>query len=287
MYRVGMSTGIVDEERFKAVAQAGLSAVEVSVPPEKCRDIDYKMLEKNANEYGIELWSYHLPYYDTILKIDPAMPDKEVHKNTVNYFGELIKKGADIGIDKFVIHPSGEPVPTEKAEREEWIKASMETLDELCEIAASCGAVLAVEDLPRTCLGNCSDEIKRIISVNDKLRVCFDTNHLLGDDNLKFMDAVGDKIITIHVSDYDFINERHWLPGEGDIDWKAMYAKLGEINYNGIWMYELNFMGRYIDRERELTFSDLYNNAQEIFNGKQLTVIGKRHKNLGMWGVEE
>ena len=47
------------------------------------------------------------------------------------------------------------------------------------------------------------------------------------------------------------------------------------------------FKGRHIDRERDLTYNDLYKNAQEIFNGEQFTVIGKRHKNLGMWGVEE
>lgn len=287
MYKVGLSKAELDEQVFKNTAEAGISAIEVSVAPENIRDIDYKATEKYAKTYGVDLWSYHLPYYDTIFTINPAMPDKEIHKNTVSYFSELIKKGADIGIDKFVIHPSSEPVPTTKDERDIYIKTSMETLDELCEIAAGCGAVLAVEDLPRTCLGNCSDEIKRIISANDKLRVCFDTNHLLNEDNLKFMDAVGDKIITVHISDYDFINERHWLPGEGDVDWKAMYAKFNEINYSGVWMYELGFKGRYIDRERDLIYQDFHKNAQEIFNGEQITVIGKRHKNLGMWGVEE
>ena len=84
---------------------------------------------------------------------------------------------AHIGIDKFIVHPSAEPI--EKDLRSENFKYSMESLDRLAEIAYAEGAVIAVEDLPRTCLGNSADEIGKLISVNDKLRVCFDTNHLL------------------------------------------------------------------------------------------------------------
>ena len=106
-------------------------------------------------------------------------------------------------------------------------------------MGGTCGAVIAVEDLPRTCLGNTSDDIRKLISVNDKLRVCFDTNHLLEEDNIEFMKKLADKIITLHISDYDFLNERHWLPGEGKLDWAAMFSTLKEIGYNGVWMYEI------------------------------------------------
>ena len=50
--------------------------------------------------------------------------------------------------------------------------------------AQQLGQVIAVEDLPRTCLGRESSEMLELISVNDKLRVCFDTNHLLQKDEI-------------------------------------------------------------------------------------------------------
>ena len=56
-----------------------------------------------------------------------------------------------------------------------------------------------------------------LISADDRLRVCFDTNHLLKESIIDFIYNVGDKIITTHVSDYARENERHWLPGEGVI----------------------------------------------------------------------
>ena len=86
----------------------------------------------------------------------------------------------------------------------------------------------------------------------------------------------GDKIVTVHVSDYDFINERHWLPGEGKADFYAMLAALDEVGYKGPWLYEIGLeTPKSIERERELALSDFVKNANEIFEGVPLTVLGK------------
>ena len=150
------------------------------------------------------------------------------------------------------------------------------------EIAQKSGGTVAVEDLPRTCLGRDTDELCKLVSADDRLRVCFDMNHLLYDDNVEFIKALGEKIITVHVSDYDFTNERHWLPGEGKNPWDAIYNGLKEVGYNGVWMYELGFKSpRTLTRSRDLDFSDFYNNAMEIMSGKPLTVVpGEKHPEL-------
>jgi sugar phosphate isomerase/epimerase len=91
--------------------------------------------------------------------------------------------------------------------------------------------------------------------------VCFDTNHLLSEDLCEFIEKVGDKIVSTHISDYDFVNERHWLPGEGKIDWQKLINELKKVNYNEMWLYELN-MGflNTINRSRELTLDDVVKN---------------------------
>jgi sugar phosphate isomerase/epimerase len=143
---------------------------------------------------------------------------------------------------------------------------------------------VAVEDLPRTCLGRNSDEILELIGAHDALRVCFDTNHLLGENPVDFICKLKGKIITTHVSDYDFINERHWLPGEGDLDWNAIFGALREIGYDGAWLYELGFAcPKSILRPRALTCEDIARNARELFDGKNPTVISERIPNIGMW----
>lgn len=71
------------------------------------------------------------------------------------------------------------------------------------------------------------------------MKICFDTNHLLSEDIVHFVEACGDRIATIHVSDYDRVDERHWLPGKGKIDWPALYGALMKAGYKGAFMYEL------------------------------------------------
>lgn len=283
MYKIGLSScGFeLTEENFKALKKSNIDCIEISMLWDKYKDIDYKQLKELSARYEIGLWSYHLPFYPWT-DIEPSSPDKAMRDHTIQYFTELINKASDIGIDKFIVHASGEPIAEE--DREERLKYAMQSMDELAEIAHKCGAVVAVEDLPRTCLGNTSDDISKLISVNDKLRVCFDTNHLLQEDNIEFMKKLADKIITLHISDYDFLNERHWLPGEGKLDWIAMFSTLKEIGYNGVWMYEINLeCPDTITRDRNLTFDDFYNNAKSIFAQKKPTVLGIPKENLGGW----
>ena len=273
MYQIGMSSCAfaLTEENFQALRNSGVEAIELSLRLETQLTLNCREVADLARRYGIDLWSYHLPFLP-FREIDPSSLDSTIRKNTIALFSELIKKASDAGIDKFVIHPSGEPIPAE--DREQRMLYSMESLDCLAEIAHKQGSVIAVEDLPRTCLGNTAEDILRLIGANDKLRVCFDTNHLLTDDNIHFIEKVGSKIITLHVSDYDFTDEKHWLPGEGLNDWNAIYAALQKVNYGGVWMYEIGRKPpKTLFRSRDLTFDDFVNNAKEIFFGNPLTRI--------------
>ncbi len=274
MYKIGISGGCVNltEENLSEMSKAGLSAVETSSSPVYHEEVDYIKLKKTAEKYGISLWSCHLPFYP-FEEFDISAVNSENRNKTVKYMGELIKKAADVGIDKFVIHPSGEPI--EDSEREEHLNSAMDSLDKLANIALGFGAYIAVEDLPRTCLGRDIDELCKLISPNERLRVCFDTNHLLYDDNIEFIKTLGDKIITIHVSDYDLVDEKHWLPGEGKNHWQGIYNALKSVGYNGIWMYELRLESpKTIIRPRDLTFKDIYENANCIFQNKQPSPFG-------------
>ena len=268
MYRIGISSCgfALTEENFQKLSAAGVAAIELSMSLEKHKLIKHREVLAFSRCYQVELWSYHLPFMP-FNAIDISSLHKELRDNAMRLYAELIPKAADIGIDKFVVHPSGEPIAA--AEREERMKHAMQCLDELAELAHRYGAVIAVEDLPRTCLGHTADEICRLISANDKLRVCFDTNHLLCDSNLRFMETLADKIVTVHVSDYDFTDEKHWLLGEGLLDWGEMFAMLKQIGYCGVWMYELGLTPpKTLARSRDLTFEDFVLNAKTIFAGE-------------------
>ena len=281
MYKIGLSTpcGHITEENLASYRAAGLTVMEISDRVEGYADFDYERARTLADQYGIKLHSMHLPFmpFTQIDISSPALAD-----DTVEYYRELIEKGASIGIKIFVLHPSGEPIKDE--ERSIRMETAKKTLARLAEIAKANDAVIAVENLPRSCLGKNSTEIAELLSAHEALRACFDTNHLLSEPLADFMRNIKDRIITTHISDYDFVNERHWLPGEGKIDWQEILSILTEIGYQGPWMYELSLVcPKTILRDRTLCHADLMRNAQELFDGKTLTVISQPKPNLGWW----
>ncbi|MBQ8163366.1 MAG: sugar phosphate isomerase/epimerase [Clostridia bacterium] len=281
MFKIGLSTpGYVDEELFKLCKKAGIFYLEISPNSDKYKDLDFQKLKEWSEKYGVNIWSFHLPFIP-FEKIDISKPS--LAKQSVEHLCGFIQKGAEIGIDKFVIHASGEPI--DDSEREKRVECSKNSLATLAEFAGKYNAIIAIEDLPRSCLGKNSDEIKELLSAHSSLKVCFDTNHLLtGETHEHFINELAGEIITTHISDYDYVNERHWLPGEGKIHWQSLIKALKAINYDGVWLYEIDFgCPRTIIRPRDLVCEDFVLNAKELFEGKAPTVFSTPKENLGYW----
>ena len=275
MYKVGLSTKgkIFDESLFRTYAEGGIFEMEISLPWREYQNIDWQEVKRRSDTYGVHTWSVHLPFGSpdelSVSSLDPA-----VRKFTLAYHDAIIQGASAIGVDKFVLHASAEPIADEI--RQASIEAAKESLRHLASTAQNCGARIAVEELPRTCLGNTRAEMHDLLSADERLRMCFDTNHLANDDPAGFIREFGDKIITIHVSDGTEEGEKHWLPGEGTNDWQSILAALSDIGFSGIWMYEIEFKAPpNILRPRDLTCADFLKNANEIFYHKPLTVLGK------------
>ncbi len=273
MYKIGLSTRgkHFSDALFKRYGEGKIEYMELALSKSQYSALDFRRTAQIAEQNGVKIWSIHLPY-SPMNEID--MSGEVLAKSTVEFFSELIKKGTDIGVFRYVVHPSSEPVETESRERAKRMARSKQSLAELVDFAATLGATIAVENLPRTCLGHTIAEMEELISAHPALRICLDTNHLLTEYVPDFIRRFGDRIVTTHISDCDFVNERHWLPGEGNNDWGEIYKALCEVNYQGIWLYEVAFAcPDTLVRERELEGADFINNANEIFSGREPTLL--------------
>lgn len=264
MFNIGLSTcgKTFDENLFSQYRSAGIYKMEISMGMDDYEKLDFSEALRLSQKYGVELWSFHLPFMPFSV-IDISKP--ELQEFSLDYLKKLIKKGADIGIKRFIIHPSGEPI--KDRERKARMETAKNSLADLAQLAKNLGVIIAVEDLPRTCLGRNSDEMLELLKADDSLRVCLDTNHLLSESLTHFIKAVGEKIVTTHVSDYDFVDEKHWMPFEGKINWKEVRDSLKEADYDGAWLYELGFKAPdSMKRDRDITCEDFVRNAEKIFN---------------------
>lgn len=190
--------------------------------------------KQNADKAGVEIWSVHLPFggpFD-ISQTNDSLRQKAVELNRK----DMLLSAKTVSPKKFIIHPSAEPIADD--ERAARIEASKKSLRELAATAKELNIPLLVENLPRTCLGNTSTELLDIIDDIDHTAICFDVNHLLIESQVAFVENTKGKIQSTHMSDYDRKNERHWLPGEGVIDWTELLTALVEAGYPGPFIYE-------------------------------------------------
>ncbi|MBO5221501.1 MAG: sugar phosphate isomerase/epimerase [Clostridia bacterium] len=236
MWKTGLSFGAVSEAKLKKAAIDGLDLVEINGIDDPANWEKVPQWEKN---FGVKVWSIHLPF-------GPVYPDDPDDKweSFLSVHKALIEGGGIAGIPYMVIHASGEHRELASPEtREIRMQRSIAHLSALSDLCKANGSTLCVEVLPRTCLGNCSDEIQRIMDSNSDLRLCFDVNHLLKEDHVEFVKKVGKYAVTTHISDYDFIDEKHWFPLQGQINWRALQSALELVDYKGPFLYETMPMG--------------------------------------------
>lgn len=279
--QIGMSVYVPDlsDELLNSLRAAGFETLEICATPKIEEELPAMETVARVEAHGLTLTSYHLPY----IPFDPwDISAPELAPACVRYFCEVIRRWSAVGVKYFIIHPSGEPITDE--ERSMRMATAVASLAAIAPVAEECGAVLCVEDLPRTNLGNCAEELLALTDAHPNLRICMDTNHFQGGDVAECIRKVGHRIARTHISDADSINERHWLPGEGELDWQAIYRALCEVGYEGVWLYECGLdRPTTIIRERDLTPSDIVNNACEIFRGDAPTRFGTPKPGIGMW----
>lgn len=239
-WKVGTSYTPGGTFTLSEIKEAGLDSIELVISRNEA-DLSYEGLKGRFNPYiqeahklGLEVWSVHLPFGKDW---DISSIDLEKREQILEYHYEWLRWVSEWNINQVVIHPSYEPIPDN--ERIERIKACKSSLHLLAEKAKPIDIHICVEDLPRTCLGNTSDEMKTLIDVNKDLRVCSDVNHLLLETPEHFIQELGGKIATVHISDYDGVDERHWLPGKGIIQWNRVISALAQSGYEGTFMFEV------------------------------------------------
>ena len=240
---VGKSMGRwkdLSAESMKANHEGGLEYIEVTINdfwrPAKSHEEIYERAERARawiEASGLKVWSVHLPYSRTL---DISVLDDEARAENVAFMKEMIALAGRFHPQRLVLHPSSEPIAEE--ERNERLENSHRSIGLLAPEAERIGAVLCVENLPRTCLGQTGEEMLRLIEGYDGVMLCFDTNHLFYQSHADYLKAVGNRIGTVHLSDYDLENECHWIPGRGKINWGELWNGILRSGYDGILMFE-------------------------------------------------
>ena len=177
--------------------------------------------------------------------LDISSPDPAVRSAGIQAAAAALDLAVQMGALIIVVHPSAEPIGND--EREQRKTLSRHSIKTIAQMAGKAGRRVAVELLPRTCLGRSASELLELLEGVDAgtAGVCLDTNHLM-DRFRSLPDAVralGPRLIALHCSDYDGVDEKHWPPLRGVIDWPAFFDALVAAGFSGPFHYEAGLDG--------------------------------------------
>jgi sugar phosphate isomerase/epimerase len=242
---LGVSTSLIGgllgpdcpESSVAQVANGAITHLEYFALDEHPRHTDPAHLQRMKAEVaaaGLSFWSVHAPFDGC----DLSCLDEAHRRHSVDSAIRALDLAGELGVGIVVVHASGEPV--EDGERQRRLVQFVRSLNELLKRASQRGLVVAAETLPRSCLANRVAELLWLAeTVDGDLRVCYDVNHVtLYEDVTESLRALGSRLVTVHISDHDGVNERHWIPGRGVVDWPRFVAGLDEIGYTGCLMHE-------------------------------------------------
>lgn len=238
MLRLGLSTCYFKEktpDAWKEAKAAGITDIEISM---NCPVDEYlskgEELAADIRAAGLNIWSIHIPFGRPF---DFTDPEPSHFADIEERYRTLIDAGARWGAQVITTHASSEPIDqTRRDDRMVRGKALYRTMG---EYAAARGMRITVEVLPRLCMGNCSAECMALTD-GEVSFINFDVNHLLKESHADFIRNAGSRIITTHISDYDFIDECHWVPGDGKINWREFYTLMEAAGYRGPYLFELS-----------------------------------------------
>ena len=224
------------------LAQAGVRHIELRrltphVDPNRAASM--RRLNDALRDAGIAVHSVHLPT-DVILAMSAT--DPWVRRKGVAEAKRVAESAMALGTAVLVAHAGG-PVKDGES-REDLIKASLESLSELCAFCGRLGLPVAVENtLPTTPrVGDTVPELVRLLKClnGDHVGYCLDTSHAnLSGDVTAAVGMVADRLLTLHVSDNDGRTDQHSLPFEGTIDWPGFMSALRQARYTGVFMMEV------------------------------------------------
>lgn len=258
--RVGISTWVYFwrplTEVLKDIVEATYSYVEIwadktHLDPRISPDLS--AVKHLLNSLYLKVHSLHAPFSG----VNIASLDEEERKNSLELMKKSMESCSEIEGEVVIIHPFSTET---SGDDQSYLRAKNKTEDSLCTLATFAEKLrikLAVENPPN--IGGWSfgiemAELSKLVSQinNPHLGLCLDTGHSFVErksaDLSQDVFECGKNLIALHIQDTDGEKDRHWLPGQGIINWAQFMKDLASIDYQGVLTLEISGSPEFAER---------------------------------------
>ncbi len=275
---IGISTALFYDESILAVLptikEAGFNVVEIWAGAGKYgafshfnwhKDLEIKSLEVCIRGLGIRVESLHSPFSPTI---DLSSPDDAIRTFSVSEVERSMYCMKQLGGKILIVHPASSEQSLKDNISVRFSKCR-QSLESLYIRAEDLGVKLAIEtQLPHVFGGEIAVLKKLIEGFSVSVcGFCFDTSHtnLWQKGCINAFEKLSMTVNSFHISDNNGTNDNHFVPGDGNINWRELVHLIKKTNCSDIFMLEILGAAREIEPGRIL--SRAHKNAFNILNG--------------------
>ncbi len=235
--RIGISTAsffphLLTEEAVEAAASLGFHVLEAFLQAEEEYTLAFgHELGRRARDAGVHIHSLHL--FATLFDI--WSPYRRVHRETRDRYRRVLEIAHRCGAKALTWHGL-----RYQLDNPQWVDPFLESVVWAAEEAARAEILLCIENVS-WCYLRRIEHLERLKALPVPLGFTFDVFQAaeVGVPIEAMAQAMGERMTTTHISDYDPNGGRHLPPGEGILDWEAVGAALRAIAYQGPLIIEV------------------------------------------------
>lgn len=278
-YALSLSYRLAEDPKwFEAVKRSKVRKFEFgavgSDPPEAyARAVDNILAASET--LGIQAASVHIPF-----GVTPWVAAREGERaEALAALRGLMKAWAPLRPPRYTLHGGSEADKT--IPHQDQIRALRAFLAEILPDVEEAGTSLNIEYLPRTCLGNMPDELEEIVDgfPPDRIGICLDVNHASPRTEMmpELIRRLGPRINSFHLSDTDGVDECHWFPGFGIVDWPACMEEIRALERDVLLILEVtgvpfpNWQEAWHHNDRSADLAAMERNVLFLENAEEFT----------------
>jgi len=206
------------EERIELIKKAGFDYAMLWWEDETYFEFtDRRKMPEIVNSYGLKLDNIHLPSDDTNLlwSCDKNMREKQTAK-IINWLHEC----SDAGACAAVMHTSdGSGIELD-------LKHGFESFSEIVKASEDIKIRVSLEN---TSMAKYTEFVLKEFE-SDYVGFCYDSSHdfVNGQGCGKILNKWKHRLFNVHLSDNDGLCDRHWIPGNGIVNWNEIIRTIRE-----------------------------------------------------------
>ena len=226
--------GIPQETLYPLMKEAGFDGF--FSPPEYAEDLHAL---KELHEFTGELGLFQETVHSTLTVPESIWFEGPEGDQYIDVLLNNVDHCIDIGVPILVVHPQSN---LKEGVR---IDVGLPRMKRLVDYAGERGVRIAFENV------DSSELLQSVMEAfpEEHVGFCYDSGHecwLTPDAH--WLQKYGERLFCLHLNDNDGNGDRHWLPGDGIVDFEEIFKVLKAFEYQGPITLEVAYRDCYLDR---------------------------------------